>query len=73
MLKALTALHAYYDAHRAELIAKHEAAEAARKGQEAELKAHPPVEPPVVIQFWPKRGSRYLNPSATTNTGEGAK
>jgi hypothetical protein len=65
-LAALAALHAYYDANRAALIAKHQAAEAARKAQEDDLKAHPPVEQPVVIQFWPKRGSRYLNPRTTS-------
>jgi hypothetical protein len=78
-LNALAALHAYYDANRAALIAKHEAAEAQRKAQEEYLKAHPPVEQPVVIQFWPKRGSRYLNQSTTnaatttSGNGEGAK
>jgi hypothetical protein len=83
-LNALTALHAYYDANRATLIAKHEAAEAQRKAKEDYLKAHPPVEQPVVIQFWPKRGSRYLNQSTTSGSttnaatttsgnGEGAK
>jgi hypothetical protein len=72
-LNALSALQAYYDANRAALIAKHEAAEAQRKAQEDHLKAHPPVEEPVVIQFWPKRGSRHLNQSTTTNSGEGAK
>jgi hypothetical protein len=72
-LNALTALHAYYDANRAALIAKHEAAEAQRKAQEEYLKANPPVEQPVVIQFWPKRGIRGATKAGSHNSGEGAK
>lgn len=62
--RGIDALHRYYDAHKSELIAAWQQSEAARVAHEQYEKEHPPTPKDTVIQFWPKRGSRYLD---TTN------
>lgn len=63
--RGIDALHRYFDAHKAELIAQAAENEARQREQEAYLKANPPVPQDTVIQFWPKKGSRYLNAAAS--------
>ena len=60
-------LHAHFDVNREQLIALAAKNEAQQKENAACLKANPPAPKDSVIQFWPKRGSRYLN------TGKGAQ
>ena len=67
--RGIDALHRHYDAHRDELIAQWRQMEAERLAREAEEKAHPPVPKDTVIQFWPKKNSRYLTPSAAATAG----
>jgi hypothetical protein len=68
-LAALDALHAYYDANHAQLIASYRQGVAARAAAEAYAKTHPPPPPPpVVINYWPIKNSRYLT-TGTAGTG----
>jgi hypothetical protein len=48
----LDGLHAYYDAHRQELIAAHQQRQAAADARAAELLAHPPVTPDTTVYIW---------------------
>ena len=48
----LDAIHAYFDAHRRELIAAHAARLAAVEAREAELLAHPPIVPDTTVYLW---------------------
>ncbi|MEQ1933518.1 MAG: hypothetical protein ABL962_06530, partial [Fimbriimonadaceae bacterium] len=65
-------LHRYYDAHKDELIAEWKQNEADRIAREQWLKEHPPVPQDTVIQFWPKKGSRYLD-AGTLSSGKEAR
>lgn len=59
--RGIDALHHYYDAHKSELIAAWQQSEATRVAHEQYEKEHPPTPKDTVIQFWPKKGSRYLD------------
>ena len=79
--RGIDALHRFFDAHKEELIAQWQQIEAERIIREQFEKEHPPQPKDTVIQFWPKKNSRYLNPledilgSAATQiiSGEEAK
>lgn len=76
--RGIDALHHYYDAHKSELIAAWQQSEAARVAHEQYEKEHPPAPKDTVIQFWPKKGSRYLGTTtgaadATTTSGKEGK
>lgn len=60
----IDALHHYFDANQAGLVSIWRELEYARMAQERQQALSPPREPDAVIQFWPKRGSRYLQPPA---------
>lgn len=70
--EGIDALHRYFDAHKAELIAAWQQSEAERIAHEQWLKDHPPVPQDTVIQFWPKSGSRYLD-AGNLSTAKEAK
>ncbi len=57
-LVPLDGLHWLYQKEKARLTAAYEGRERARIGHEAYLKAHPPVTPDTVIQFWPRKSGR---------------
>lgn len=61
----MDALHTYFDAHKADIVAAWNQSEAERVAHEQWLKDHPPVPQDTVIQFWPKKGSRYLGTTAS--------
>ena len=48
----LDGIHAYYDAHRQELIAAHRQRQATADARAAELLAHPPVTPDTTVYIW---------------------
>ena len=58
---ALNAIHAYYDAHRTQLIQSYQQRMADEAARHLYLRLHPPVVKDTVINFWPKRGSVFLN------------
>lgn len=50
----IDALHVYFDAHKAELVAEHAAVVAENAARKAYEEAHPaPIKDETVIQFWP--------------------
>ena len=53
-LKALDALHGYFDANRQKLTEDYAARETARVGRERWLREHPPVKQDIVINYWRK-------------------
>jgi len=59
-LEFLNAVHAYYDAHKPELLAKYRDQEEKRRARAAWLKANPPAPKDTVINFWPIKNSAYL-------------
>ena len=60
-IAALNALHSYYDANHATLIADYKKRTADYAVQQQYLKDHPPGPPPTItINFWPVKKSRYL-------------
>ena len=68
--RGIDALHRHYDTHKEELVAQWQQLESERTAREAYEKEHPPQPKDTVIQFWPKKNSRYLTPSAATTDGE---
>ena len=66
--RGIDALHRYYDAHKEELIAQWQQMEAERIAREQYEKEHPPVPKDTLIQFWPKKNSRYLKAAATATS-----
>jgi hypothetical protein len=57
-LAPLDGLHWLYQKEKAQLTAAYEGRERARIDREAYLKAHPPITPDTLIQFWPRKSSR---------------
>ena len=57
----LDTIHAYFNAHRTELIQSYRKQAAEAAAQQFQLRLHPPVVKDTVINFWPKRGSIHLN------------
>lgn len=70
--RGIDALHRYYDAHKSELIAQWQQLEAERIAREQFEKENPPRPKDTVIQFWPKKNSRYLNAVAGSADTSGA-
>jgi len=56
----MIALHDLYENEQEKLVAAHEGRLRARAEREAWLRANPPQPQDTVIQFWPRKGSRYL-------------
>ena len=77
VFRAMDDLHRHYDAHKDELAAAWRQSEVDRTAREQWEKEHPPVPQDTVIQFWPKKGSRYLgtttSDAAAATSGEEAK
>ena len=67
--RGIDALHRYYDSHKAELIAQWQQLDTERIARDQYEKEHPPQPKDTVIQFWPKKNSRYLTSSATATDG----
>lgn len=59
-------LHQLYKLEKIRLTAAYEGRERARLEHEAYLKAHPPVTPDTVIQFWSRKG-KQVGPTNTQN------
>jgi hypothetical protein len=69
MLAGLDALHAYFDAHRAELIAAWEQREAVRIEHERWQRERPPTPPPpLVVHFWPGKNTVVFDAPAKGGT-----
>lgn len=60
-LELMNSVHAYYDAHKPELLVKYQEQEEERSAREAWLKANPPVPKDTIINFWPIKNSAYLD------------
>ncbi len=61
----LDAMHACYDANRAQLLLSHQQRQAqiaALEAQAAQARAHPAPPQDTAINFWPKKNSVFLNP-----------
>jgi hypothetical protein len=69
-LAMMIALHDLYENEQDKLVAAHEGRLRARAEREAWLRANPPQPQDTVIQFWPRKGSRYMQQN--TN-GEGTR
>lgn len=63
-LASIDALHQLYAAEEMTLIAATKGREKAQLAREADLKANPPQKPNIIIQVWPKEGSRHFQKSA---------
>ena len=66
--RGIDALHQYYEAHKEELVTKWQQLEADRIAREQNEKEHPPQPKDTVIQFWPKKNSRYLTRSSAATS-----
>lgn len=62
-LAALDALCVYYDANSTQMIAAYNQQQAANAAHQQWLIDHPPVQADTVINYWPTKGSIYLNQS----------
>lgn len=60
VLAMMIALHDLYENEQDKLVAAHEGRLRASAEREAWLRANPPQPQDTVIQFWPRKGSRYL-------------
>lgn len=69
-LAMMIALHDLYENEQDKLVAAHKGRLRASAEREAWLRANPPQPQDTVIQFWPRKGSRYLE--RNTN-GEGER
>lgn len=70
----IEALHVYYDANKAALIAEHAQIKAANAARVAFEKAHPPVKQDTLIRFWPIQSVLHgVSAPATSNTTEEAR
>jgi hypothetical protein len=58
----ITALHEYFTAHRAELVAALDARKEAQRQREAELRANPPEPEDVTVKFW-QRENQVTRPT----------
>lgn len=58
---ALDAIHAYFNAHRTEMVQAYRLQTAEDAAHQLYLRLHPPVVKDTVINFWPKRGIIHLN------------
>ncbi len=63
-MELLNSIHSYHDAHKAELLVKHQEREEERYAREEWLKSSPSALRDTIINFWPIKSSIYLNSDA---------